>query len=116
MRVINPDAEGMSDGTAARPQRPRRVVLVDDEVTLRDLLAEFLQDEGYEVLTAGNGRQALAILRDQPTDAIVLDLGMPVMDGAAFRQQQLLQPHLAAIPVIVLSADRELDRHCLALR
>src|SRR3954447_16465215 len=41
---------------------------------------------------------------------------MPVMDGAAFRQQQLLQPDLAAIPVIVLSADRELDRHCLALR
>jgi CheY-like chemotaxis protein len=80
------------------------VLVVDDEASSRDLLAEVLQLEGYTVATATNGLQAMALLDGHQPDVILLDLTMPVMDGFAFRGKQLLSPHLASIPVIVLSA------------
>src|SRR5947209_5284403 len=95
---------GSSDGHLAR------VLVVDDERTIREVLAEALWQEGYQVLTAGDGLQALGLLRVEPVDAILLDLAMPTMDGFAFRHEQLLQPDVASIPVIVLSANHDLAR------
>jgi two-component system chemotaxis response regulator CheY len=97
-------------------QASKRVLIVDDENAIRELLAEVLRDEGYAVLTATNGAQALAVLHTHAVDAIVLDLAMPVMSGVVFRHQQLLQPTLATIPVIVLSADHDLEKQSQALR
>lgn len=85
---------------------PKRVMVVEDEVDARELLAEILVDEGYEVTTAGDGRDALAKLRATgPYDAVVLDLVMPVMDGYAFRIEQLKDPVLAKVPVFVVSGE-----------
>src|SRR4051794_23983356 len=88
--------------------RERRVLVVDDDVSIRGFLAEALRDEGYEVQTAGNGHDALALLREWRPDLILLDLMMPVMDGWAFRTEQRLIPNMADVPVIVLSATRDL--------
>lgn len=63
---------------------PLWILVVDDEPSLRALTAEALEDEGYEVRTAVDGRQALEILANWTPSIIVLDLMMPVLDGWGF--------------------------------
>ncbi len=58
-----------------------RILLVDDDEGLRDLYREELEDEGYEVLTAKNGKEALQKLEKEKPDLVVLDIVMPKMDG-----------------------------------
>jgi CheY-like chemotaxis protein len=92
---------------SARPAE-RRVLVVDDDPSIQGFLAEALADEGYGVRTAGNGREALAILGEWLPDLILLDLMMPEMDGWDFRAAQRTMPAVASVPVIVLSATRDL--------
>ena len=63
-----------------------RVLVVDDEESLRDVLRQLLEPEGYEVETAGDGQQALELLRHATYDCVLVDLRMPVMDGLMFYQ------------------------------
>lgn len=86
------------------------VLIVDDDAAIREALILALEDEGYQVQSANNGRDALDRLRRSPRkpDLILLDLMMPVMSGWDFRREQERDPELAAIPVVVLSADRSL--------
>lgn len=85
--------------------RAGMIFVVEDDRGVSEALVEVLSDEGYQVMTAGNGAEALARLREAPTPAlIVLDLMMPVMDGYAFRAEQLRTPAIADVPVIVLTA------------
>jgi CheY-like chemotaxis protein len=82
------------------------VLLVEDDDDIRLALVEALRDEGIAVRAAANGADALQDLRHgSPPCLIVLDLMMPVMDGWQFRDKQLEDPTLAAIPVVVLTAD-----------
>ena len=98
----------------ATVHRVPRILLVDDDAALRETLAEFLEERGYEVSCAADGRSALAVLATQPRpDAILLDLAMPVMDGWTFRAAQRRDPRWAAIPTIVLSASLGADRQAL---
>jgi CheY-like chemotaxis protein len=91
------------------------VLLVDDDAAVRRTIARFLTFEGFAVVEASNGQEALTYLRTGAgASVIVLDLRMPVMDGWTFRREQRLDPRLENIPVVVLSgadADRlpELD-------
>jgi two-component system response regulator MprA len=87
----------------------RRVLVVDDDPSIQGFLAEALADEGYGVRTAANGREALAVLEDWRPDVILLDLMMPEMDGWLFRAEQRAIPAVADVPVIVLSATRDLE-------
>jgi CheY-like chemotaxis protein len=82
------------------------VMVVDDDPDVRDALVELLTGERYRVVVATNGREAITRLREAKghVDLILLDLTMPVMDGVGFRTEQLADPALASIPVIVLSA------------
>jgi two-component system chemotaxis response regulator CheY len=85
-----------------------RVLVVEDEDTIGQVLTETLADEGYEVRRAQNGTEALDILKCWLPQLILLDLMMPVMDGWAFRAaQRQLAGEAAEVPVIVLSAARE---------
>jgi CheY-like chemotaxis protein len=87
-----------------------RVLVVDDDVEIREVLVEILEDNGYETAAAANGREALRKLHEEaPPSLILLDLMMPVMDGRAFREEQLRTPALADIPVVVVSAYRDLE-------
>lgn len=81
------------------------VLIVEDDVETRNMLAKFLEIEGFKVELASNGRQALERLAEgSPASVIVLDLMMPVMDGWEFRRRQLEDPRLRNIPTIVVSA------------
>lgn len=89
----------------ALPPADARVLVIDDDVDLLDAICEVLRDAGYLVSSAGNGFEALRVLADQPLpDLILIDLMMPIMDGYSFRQVQLADPRLAAVPTIALSA------------
>ena len=74
------------------------------------MLTQVLEEEGYAPICAANGLEALRKLRLSPTrpSLILLDLMMPVMNGWEFRAEQEHDPSLASIPVVVLSADRQL--------
>ena len=76
----------------------------DDDPAIRGVLAEVLTDEGYPAVVAPHGAAALDYLHHTPPCLILLDLMMPVMDGFQFRAVQRTIPHLAHIPVVVLSA------------
>ena len=85
--------------------KSRTVLVVDDDPGVGDALAMVLSDEGYQVVTARDGRAALSYLADHEAPSIILlDIMMPGMDGYAFRKEQRRHPALAAIPVVVLSA------------
>lgn len=88
---------------------PHRILVVDDDDDIRETLVDVLADAGHETIAAANGREALDKLRaiDALPCVILLDLMMPVMDGPTFREEQLKDPALAAIPVVVLSAFRD---------
>jgi CheY-like chemotaxis protein len=91
----------------------RSILIIEDDVDIRESLQEFLEGEGHEVHAAGNGEQAFQMLRKSqgasgkaaPIDLILLDLMMPVMNGVEFRRKQVEDPKLSRIPVIVISAD-----------
>ncbi len=93
------------------------VFIVDDDFGIRDVFREILEDEGYTVASAANGRVALEQLRrgGRPR-VILLDLMMPVMDGWQFRAEQQRDPALAEIPVVVVSADTQVGQKAQALR
>lgn len=83
-----------------------RILLVDDDIPSVEALKELLEGAGYSVACAGNGREALDLLREAgPYCVIVLDIMMPVMNGYEFREAQMKDPKLASIPVIVITAD-----------
>ena len=96
-----PGSDRTADSTA-----PRGVVLVvDDDAMVRASVAEFLEDHGYRVVVASDGVEALKTLTESPKpDLILLDLKMPNLDGWGFRDEQLKNPSLAAVPVIVVTA------------
>jgi CheY-like chemotaxis protein len=84
--------------------RPTALV-VDDDRDIREALKEILEDEGYPVATAANGREALAVLARLPRPCVVLlDLMMPVMDGWEFLREGRARAALTDVPVFVVTA------------
>lgn len=81
------------------------ILLVDDELDLRECIADFLEAEGYSVIQAENGQAALNLLQQglKPS-VILLDFMMPVMDGKAFCEAFNNDPNINSLPVILLTA------------
>lgn len=81
------------------------VLVVDDDDDLREALRVALGDAGHDCLLASNGSEALVLLRNGAKPAVILlDLMMPIVNGWQFRAEQLSDPSIAAIPVIVATA------------
>ena len=82
-------------------------MVVEDDADTRELIVELLHDDGYAVVSAGNGREALDASRHLPgaPSIILLDLMMPIMNGWEFLDERRHDPALAGVPVLVLSAD-----------
>ena len=92
------------------------ILLVEDDDTLGDILATVLQDQGYRVALASNGKEAIDYLRTgQRPRLILLNLVMPALNGWKLHQQIKMVPELAEIPVIVLSGVDNLQRKAAAL-
>src|SRR5437016_2972006 len=82
----------------------KRVLVVDDDDSLRQLVAEALREARYRVELAANGAEALRLMRRRLPHAIVLDLMMPQLDGSGFVELMRLNPRFAAVPVLLVSA------------
>lgn len=97
-------------------QGGKTILVVEDDAATRESLGLILGTQGYGVLGAGNGQEALDLLRAGPyPDLILLDLMMPIMDGWQFRREQTRDAVLAGIPVVVLSADGNVRPKAAAL-
>jgi DNA-binding response OmpR family regulator len=90
---------------------PRPILVVDDDLDIREALAETLQDHGFEVFTAANGLEALSWVREAKVSpsVVLLDLMMPVLDGYAFLAEWRKDPALQAIPVAIITAGHRID-------
>jgi CheY-like chemotaxis protein len=110
----------MKDIDEDRPHavEPGYILVVDDDASIRDVVQAVLEDEGYTVRSAAHGRDALQLLRSGTgvPQLILLDLMMPVMNGWEFRAAQQADLTLAAVPVVVLSADRDVALKAAELR
>ncbi len=97
------------------PVRP--ILLVEDDNDIAQTVREVLEDEGYRVVRARNGADALQLLRRGPGwSVILLDLMMPVMDGWDFRARQLAAGLHTRVPLVVLSGAGQLARRTEGLR
>ncbi len=93
------------------------VLVLEDDIDIRESVVEILVEEGYGVHGFANGAEALAYLRSGGKATIILlDLMMPVMDGATFRLELEKDAALSSIPVILLTADSDARRKASALR
>lgn len=90
----------------------RWVMIVEDDLDLRESIAEVLEDNQFRSLGAANGKEAIERLRADTRRpcVILLDIMMPVMDGWQFRALQRQDPELGGIPVVVMSAHVDLQR------
>jgi len=116
--VTGVGGEGTGDGRV-RPHRndimdKYRVLVVDDELLIRDLLYDFFMSEGWDIVVADGGQKACEYLRNQQFDLVLTDLKMPDMDGLALTGRiRNLYPHL---PVIIMTGYPSLDSAVAALR
>jgi DNA-binding response OmpR family regulator len=85
---------------------PKRVLVVDDDAGIREMVTLALTDAGYAVATAADGQAALALVGQFRPDVILLDMRMPVMDGWAFAQAYRAQAD-PQVPIIVCTAARD---------
>lgn len=82
----------------------KKVLVADDNPVSRELIREILEYDKYEVIEAGNGREALAKVREHRPDLALLDIQMPEMDGNAVIREIRADPHVAQTPVAALTA------------
>jgi CheY-like chemotaxis protein len=93
-----------------------KILLVEDDFDVREALAETLRDEGYAVECAVDGVQALDYLRGGGRPGLILlDLMMPRMSGSEFRMVQKVDPQLADLPVVLISADGRMEEKARTL-
>jgi DNA-binding response OmpR family regulator len=81
----------------------RLVLIVDDDVALRTMWKTGLRFEGFDVIEAGDGLEALRVIDGHPPDLVLLDLGLPQLDGASVRQEIAAQAVCRDIPVVIVT-------------
>ena len=96
--------QGAGDEQEAASQSQELVLVVDDSATVRSLVGSVLEDGGYETAFASTGMEALAALRKQVPSLVLLDIGLPNMDGYQLCQLIRQNPATAEVPVVMLSA------------
>jgi CheY-like chemotaxis protein len=95
----------------------RSVLVVDDDADIREVMQTILESEGYVVLLAADGEDALAMLRTGVRPSLILlDMMMPHMNGLEFRAAQLQDPELAALPVVALTGASKAAKQMTAAR
>lgn len=109
-RVTLPSLEGLAK-RAGRRTRPL-IAVVDDDPDVRRLVATALDGAGYDVIEAADGEEALRLVEDHPPRLLLLDIGMPNLDGPALVHE--LRSRLRELPVVVMTGrphpEREADR------
>jgi len=95
----------------ANYDQPPVVLLVEDEPAQREVLAYNLEAEGFDVIQASNGEEAMLLVKEENPDIIILDWMMPLLSGIEVCRRLKMSPETKAIPIIMLSArSEEVDR------
>lgn len=87
----------------------RTILVVDDDPDIRELIAQTLSDEGYNVVSCSDGRTALSLAGSNPPSLILLDLMMPTMSGWQIIKNLKATARGADIPIVLVSASRDLS-------
>lgn len=111
-----PDSERLPQGGSDVPQDHKRVLIVDDDIVVLDLLKRDFGQAGFAVVTAVNGRVALETALKEPVDLIVSDISMPEMDGLEFCERIRRSPDHQQVPFIFLTARGGEDERLRGLR
>lgn len=82
-----------------------RILVVDDEHDLSQMMVDLLTEAGFEARSAGSGRDALAVIQANPPDLVLLDINMPELDGFEVAAMLKSDPSTATIPIIMVSAN-----------
>lgn len=82
----------------------KTVLVAEDNPTNRELLRELLETRGYTVTEACNGQEAVAMVEQEPPDILLLDIGMPILDGFAVVRKLRENPRFAKLPVVAVTA------------
>ena len=88
----------------------KKILIVEDDSDFQDIYQLYLQGESFKVLTALNGKEAVAVLEKETPDLIILDLIMPVMDGEEFYVWLRAQEKWCHIPVIIASVNEKVPQ------
>ncbi|MFL5656637.1 MAG: response regulator [Ktedonobacteraceae bacterium] len=83
------------------------ILVIDDELSIVELLSTALEEEGYQVMTAYNGQEGLACLTTARPDVVVCDVMMPVLDGRDLCRSMQADPRYRSIPIVLMSAIRK---------
>jgi len=90
----------------AQDERRGPILVIDDDLDVREAIVDTLQDEGYQVVQTPGGREALAYLRSNPPPALIfLDWNMAPMNAPQFMDEFCKDPSLSGIPVVLVTAD-----------
>jgi len=81
----------------------KKILVVDDDVDMVHILKSTLQKQGYEVITASDGDQALRLIKTNVPDLMIVDLTMPVMNGWSFNMKARADARYKTTPIIILS-------------
>jgi two-component system chemotaxis response regulator CheY len=84
---------------------PKTILLVDDCATTRRLVSLYLKSEGYHVIVAVNGLDALEHIGREPVDLVLTDLNMPLMDGVTLTQAMKQDRQISSIPILMLTTE-----------
>jgi CheY-like chemotaxis protein len=87
-----------------------KVLVVDDDPAILEICSDLLQTEGYEVVVATNGQQALEQAHEETPSVVLMDIMMPVMDGIEACRRLKADQHTADMPVVLMSARTNLTR------
>ncbi len=88
-----------------------KILIVDDSPIVRRVMSLTLESEGYVVLTANNGREAIQTLQTQPVDFVFCDYYMPDLDGLSVLEFARKTEALAQLPIVILTGAGEMDDH-----
>jgi CheY-like chemotaxis protein len=81
-----------------------RILLVEDDLLNREMISRYMQIQGFEVITATNGAEAIALAQSQHPDLILMDMGLPILSGWQATAQLKTAPDTRAIPIVALTA------------
>ena len=93
--------------SAQQETRPFRILVVDDDASIRKMIIAALRRGPYQFFEAPNGKDALDVMRSEVLDVVVLDLMMPILSGWDVLRERQNDPSLSRIPVILISANRD---------
>ncbi|WP_187360130.1 hybrid sensor histidine kinase/response regulator [Chitinolyticbacter meiyuanensis] len=107
------EREDASELAPERVQRQRRILLAEDSAVNQRVVVRYLQQFGYDIVTAENGAQAVELAEAQPFDLVLMDWQMPVMDGLEAARRLRTRPTTRTLPIIALTANAQAEGEAL---